>query len=251
MSKVYHTKKPSLGSFSVYTCPMIPKTIHYCWFGKKPKSELIRGCISSWEKMCPGWHIKEWNEESFDVSSHPFTARMYREKKFAFVADYVRLVALLEDGGIYLDTDMLLVQPLDDLLSTNLLLGKESEKYISCGMIGSTPHHPFIEAMRKEYDTLHKLEPNPVIMTRLFEKMHPEDATTLAPLAFYPFSSHTIHTYKGQHLGKETYGVHLWNHSWAHPLNKFFKKIGIYRLGVTVTEFLGIKKILKKIFRFI
>ncbi len=112
-------------------------------------------------------------------------------------------------------------------------------------------YFPFIEAMRKEYDTLHKLEPNPVIMTRLFEKMHPEDATVLPPIAFYPFSSHTIHTYKGQQLGKETYGVHLWNHSWAHPLNKFFKKIGIYRLGVTVTEFLGIKKILKKIFGFI
>lgn len=251
MSKVYHTAKPSLGSFSVYTCPMIPKTIHYCWFGKKPKSELIRNCISSWENMCLGWKIKEWNEESFDVSSHPFTARMYREKKFAFVADYVRLVALLEDGGIYLDTDMLLVQPLDNLLSTSLLLGKESEKYISCGMIGSTPHHPFIEAMRKEYDTLHKLEPNPVIMTRLYEKMQLEHATVLSPIAFYPFSSHTIHTYKGQQLGKETYGVHLWNHSWAHPLNKFFKKIGIYRLGVTVTEFLGIKKILKKIFGFI
>lgn len=230
---------------------MIPKIIHYCWFGRKPKGELIERCITSWSKQCPDYTIIEWNEDTFNVNSHPFTKRMYNEKKFAFVADYVRLIALKEKGGIYLDTDMLLVQPLDSLLTTSLLLGKESEAFISCGMIGASPHHPFIEAMRKEYDTLTVLRPNPVIMTELFDRLHPDNTRILEPTAFYPFDSEHIHTYKGQNLGGTVYGVHLWNYSWGHPLNKFFKKIGIYSFGKKVVELLGIKKILKKLLGFV
>ncbi len=230
---------------------MIPKTIHYCWFGKKPKGDLIERCIASWKKYCPDYSIIEWNEEVFDVASHPFTKRMYEEKKFAFVADYVRLIALKEQGGIYLDTDMLLVQQLDSLLDTSLLLGKESEKFVSCGMIGATPHHPFIDAMRKEYDTLTVLRPNPVIMTELYERMSPQNTRMMEPRAFYPFDSHTIGKYSGQDLGPDVYGVHLWNYSWGHPLNKFFKKIGVYSFGKKVVEFLGIKKVLKKLLGFI
>lgn len=230
---------------------MIPKTIHYCWFGKAPKSALILRCIESWKTMCPEYVIKEWNEENFDVKSHPFTSRMYQEKKYAFVADYVRLIVLLQDGGIYLDTDMLLVQPLDELLDTSLLLGKESDAYISCGMIGATPHHPFIEAMRKKYDDMRELQPNPVIMTELYNSMHPPHVTVMPPRAFYPYDAHHIHNYHGQSLGKEVYGVHLFNYSWGHPLNKFFKKIGVYRFGKKCVEMLGIKKILKKLLGFI
>lgn len=230
---------------------MIPKTIHYCWFGGKPQGELIERCITSWRKHCPNYIIREWNETTFDVHSHPFTKRMYQEKKFAFVADYVRLIALKEQGGIYLDTDMLLVQPLDTLLDTSLLLGRESKEFISCGMIGATPHHPFIEAMRKEYDTLTVLRPNPVIMTELYEKIHPDNARIMEPQAFYPFDAEHIHTYHGQHLGNNVYGVHLWNYSWGHPLNKFFKKIGIYSFGKRIAERLGIKKMLKKLLGFI
>lgn len=230
---------------------MIPKIIHYCWYGKAPKSPLIERCIESWKKYCPDYEIHEWNEDTFDVESHPFTARMYKEKKFAFVADYVRLHALVHYGGVYLDTDMLLVQPITPLLATSLLLGKESEKFVSCGMIGATPHHPFIEAMRKEYDTMKTLRPNPVIMTELFEKMHPKNTTVMPPVAFYPYDADHIHAYKGQDLGVLVYGVHLWNYSWGHPLNKAFKKIGIHRAGKKVVETLGIKKLLKKLFGFV
>lgn len=230
---------------------MIPKTIHYCWFGKAPQSPLILRCIESWKTMCQGYTIKKWDEENFDVESHPFTSRMYKEKKYAFVADYVRLVALHENGGIYLDTDMLLVQPLDKLLDTSLLLGKESETFISCGMIGATPHHPFIEKMREKYDTIKELQPNPVIMTELYNTMHPTDTTVMPARAFYPYDAYHIHNYHGQTLSEEVYGIHLWNYSWGHPLNKFFKKIGIHRLGKKCAEILGIKKILKKIFKFI
>jgi mannosyltransferase OCH1-like enzyme len=176
---------------------------------------------------------------------------MYTEKKFAFVADYVRLIALKQKGGIYLDTDMLLLKPLDDLLHTSLLLGKESKEFISCGMIGSIPDHPFIEATRKEYDTMTILKPNPVIMTALYQKMHPENTQIMDPQAFYPFDANMIHTYTWQALGPDVYGVHLWNYSWGHPLNKFFKKLGIYSYGKKITEVLGIKKVVKKLLGFI
>jgi hypothetical protein len=230
---------------------MIPKIIHYCWFGKNQKNEVIQKCIESWKRHCPDYVIMLWDENTFDVTSHPFTLRMYREKKFAFVADYVRLIALQKHGGVYLDTDMLLVQPLDSLLHTSLLLGKESKEFVSCGMIGATPDHPFIEAMREKYDDMKELRPNPVIMTELFNSMHPSDTTVLGPVAFYPYTSDTIHNYKGQQLGNDVYGIHLWNYSWGHPLNKFFKKIGIHKLGKKVAEILGVKKILKKLFGFI
>jgi mannosyltransferase OCH1-like enzyme len=230
---------------------MIPKIIHYCWFGKGPKGKLIERCISSWKKQCPDYTFIEWNELTFDISSHPFTTKMYKERRFAFVADYVRLIALQRHGGIYLDTDMLLLKPLDSLLNTSLLLGKESDAFISCGMIGAVPHHPFIDAMKSTYDSIKVLEPNPVIMTRLYNEMRPDHVTVLPPRTFYPFNADTIKKYTGQDLGDEVFGVHLWNYSWGHPLNKAFKKIGIHTLGKKITEALGIKKILKRILGFV
>ena len=226
---------------------MIPKIIHYCWFGGKPKSLLIERSIASWKKHCPHYTLVEWDEDTFDVASHPFTKRMHAEKKFAFVADYVRLVAIRNQGGIYLDTDMLVVQPLDTLLDTPLLLGKESDAFISCGMMGAIPSHPFIEAMRKEYDTITELRPNPVIMTELYAYMRPTPVTVMPPNAFYPFDASHIKNYHGQDLGPSVYGVHLWDYSWGSPLNKAFKKIGIHKIGRKVVETLGIKKVLKKI----
>jgi Glycosyltransferase sugar-binding region containing DXD motif len=231
---------------------MIPKTIHYCWFGPSPKSELITTCLASWKATCPDFEIKEWNESNFAINSYPFTKKMYREKKWAFVADFARLKVLHEHGGIYLDTDMELVQSLTPLLNHSLLLGKESEAFISCGMIGAVEHHPFIESFLAEYSRSDfKLEPNPVILTRLFNKKPYPDTYILPPIAFYPYDSKSIRDYKRHTLTQETYGVHLWNYSWGHPLNRFFKRIGIYYFGKKVVESLGMKKILKKILGFV
>ncbi len=230
---------------------MIPKIIHYCWFGKKPKSKLILECIESWKVNCSDFTIIEWNEDTFLIDSHPFTSKMYKEHKFAFVADYVRLIALRDHGGIYLDTDMLLVKPIDELLTTELLLGKESDSFISCGMIGTIAHHPFIEEMRSYYDTITELKPNPVIMTEVYAKLQPNNTHVLPAIAFYPYDAEHIHLYKGQTLDEETYGVHLWNYSWGHPLNKTFKKLRIHTIGKRITEKLGIKKLLKRLLGFV
>lgn len=105
---------------------MIPKVIHYCWFGKTPKSPLIQKCLQSWKKKMPDYEIKEWNESTFDVDSIPFTRTAYAEKKWAFVADYVRLYALYHEGGIYLDTDIKILKKLDPFLDYSFFSCQES-----------------------------------------------------------------------------------------------------------------------------
>ena len=85
---------------------MIPKIVHYCWFGGKPLPEDAKKCIASWRKYLPDYEIKEWNESNFDVNSNRYVREAYESRKFAFVTDYVRLYALVMEGGIYMDTDV-------------------------------------------------------------------------------------------------------------------------------------------------
>jgi len=108
---------------------MIPKVIHYCWFGKGQMSELALKCIESWHKYMPDYEYKLWNEENFDVNSLPYTKEAYEAKKFAFITDYVRLHALYTEGGIYMDTDVEIIKPLDDLLGLSAFTGYEGSKY--------------------------------------------------------------------------------------------------------------------------
>lgn len=232
---------------------MIPKTIHYCWFGKTEKTEDIKRCILSWQKKCPEFTIKEWNESNFDIASSPFTQKMYSEKKWAFVADYVRLHTLVNEGGFYLDTDMLILKDLSPLTNNSCVLGEESVGIISAGMIASTPHHPFIKKCKEFYDNqTNGLITIPRALTSVFaDYQDKRGLTVVPPHTFYPFTSETIGNYHGQDLRDDTYGVHLWHYSWGHPLNKFFKKIGIYSFGKKAAETLGIKKILKKLLGFI
>lgn len=232
---------------------MIPKTIHYCWFGKGPKNELIQKCIESWKTTCPDFSIVEWNEENFDIHSNPFTERMYSEKKWAFVADYARLKILEEHGGFYLDTDMLMLQSLSPLTTHACVLGEEAKGIISAGMIGAEPHNLFIATCKAYYDdNASRVITIPRALSFVF-KNYPNKAslTVYPPETFYPFDAEHIKEYRGQNLGNNVIGVHLWNYSWGHPLNKFFKRIGIYTLGKKITELLGIKKLLKKLLGFI
>ena len=107
---------------------MIPKIIHYCWFGRGPMPELAEKCIASWHKFMPNYEYKLWNEDNFDVNSVPYTKEAYEARKFAFVTDYVRLWALYTEGGIYMDTDVEILKPLDDLLHLSAFTGYEGSK---------------------------------------------------------------------------------------------------------------------------
>ena len=96
---------------------MIPKVIHYCWFGRGELPPLAKKCLDSWKKYCPDYEIKEWNEDNFDLDSYPYVREAYDKRKFAFVTDVVRLYALYHEGGIYMDTDVEVLKPLDRFLS--------------------------------------------------------------------------------------------------------------------------------------
>lgn len=116
---------------------MIPKIIHYCWFGRQPKPQKVLECIETWKKYCPGYEIKEWNEENFDYKALKYTREAYAINKFAFVSDVARLYALYNYGGIYFDTDILVLKGFDDLLNNKSFIGYEADSAIGTGVIGA------------------------------------------------------------------------------------------------------------------
>lgn len=135
---------------------MIPKTIHYCWFGRNAKPKLAETCIRSWKYRCPDYTIQEWNEDNFDLSTCPLYVRQaYAEKKWAFVTDYVRLRIIFEHGGIYMDTDVELLKPLDYLLHYNAFFGYEDGVCIATGLgFGAEKGTPVLLRMMEDYNDI-------------------------------------------------------------------------------------------------
>ena len=124
---------------------MIPKRIHYCWFGHNSKPSLIQKCIKSWKKHCPDYEIIEWNEDNFDISSAPLYVRQaYEAKKWAFVTDYVRLYVVHEHGGIYLDTDVELIKNLDKVLNSKGFFAFENGLFINTGLGFGAEHRSLL-----------------------------------------------------------------------------------------------------------
>ena len=134
---------------------MIPKKIHYCWFGGKEKNKLAKKCFASWKTMCPDYEIIEWNESNFDVFMNPYTRMCIEEKKYAFLSDYARLIIIAEHGGLYFDTDVEILRSFDDLLDKKAFFGFETDDYVNTGEgFGAEPGNAIIEQMLKEYDPL-------------------------------------------------------------------------------------------------
>ena len=132
----------------------IPKTIHYCWFGGKPKPELAEKCIRSWKKYCPDFEILEWNEHNFDVSAAPgYVQQAYACKRWAFVSDYVRLKALTEMGGVYMDTDVEVIRPLDPYLNHRAFAGFEHPERVQTGLLACEKDFPLFREFMAYYDT--------------------------------------------------------------------------------------------------
>jgi len=133
---------------------MIPKTIHYCWFGKKPLPGDVKRCIRTWRRYCPDYSITQWNEDNFHVDEHPFTRAAYREKAWAFVSDYARLKILYDNGGIYFDTDVELLKNIDELLEHECYLGLQQNGFrCNTGLgFGCEKHNKVIKAMLDMYD---------------------------------------------------------------------------------------------------
>ena len=104
---------------------MIPQIIHYCWFGRNPLTPLAQKCIASWRKFFPDYEIREWNEDNFDVNCIPYTAEAYKAGKYAFVSDYARFWVLYREGGVYFDTDVEVIRPMEDILERGPFMGFE------------------------------------------------------------------------------------------------------------------------------
>ncbi len=208
---------------------MIPKKIHYCWFGRGKKPKDVIKCIDSWKKYCPDYEIIEWNEDNFDISAHPYTKKAYELKKWAFVSDYARLSIVYNEGGIYLDTDVEMVRNFDGLLENEAYMGFEDEKYVNTGCgFGAVKGHAFISENMKVYDSETVVDENgnfaaiscPVYTTKLLNDagLVNDDGKiqTISSVTVYPRDYLCPYNYiTGEmKMTQNTYSVHLYSMSW-------------------------------------
>ena len=136
---------------------MIPKKIHYCWFGGNEKSKLAKKCINSWKKYCPDYEIIEWNESNFDVTKNDYLKFCYENKKWAFLSDLARLMIIYSEGGIYFDTDVEMIKNIDFLLEYKAFFGFENRKNIATGLgFGAIAHHSVVKTMIDQYEYLQR-----------------------------------------------------------------------------------------------
>lgn len=136
---------------------MIPKIIHYCWFGGKAMPELAKNCIESWKKFLPDYELRLWNEDTFDLDMYPYAREAYENRKFAFVTDVVRLWALEKFGGVYMDTDVEILKPLDDLMNLPAFTGYEASLSNApvTGLMASAAHGVWVKEQLAYYDGRH------------------------------------------------------------------------------------------------
>jgi mannosyltransferase OCH1-like enzyme len=198
---------------------MIPKVIHYCWFGNNPKSKLIEDCIKSWEKLCPDFEIIEWNEKNSKPYQNKFFKDALRKKKYAFASDCIRVKILYELGGVYLDTDMLLLMPIEELLNNNFFTGFEVDNRPNFALFGAVPKHHLIKKMVSFYDGTEFNEFSLPVITHTFKeviavKNLEEKDKIFDTDYFYPLPYEKKDDDYNSYITKKTYGVHLWNHSW-------------------------------------
>lgn len=136
---------------------MIPKIIHYIWFGRNPYPPKVKYCIESWKRILPDYTFMLWNEDTFDVTQSTFTFEAYEQKRWAFVSDYVRIYALHKYGGWYLDTDIEIIKPLSDLENNKVVLGTDDGGYLTA-LMGSEKGHSFWKEMLTLYNTMSFLD---------------------------------------------------------------------------------------------
>lgn len=223
---------------------MIPKKIHYCWFGKNMLPAKAIHCIESWRKHCSEYEIIEWNEDNYDVYQNPYTTYVYNSKKFAFLSDYARLQIILKEGGLYFDVDVEVVRSLNELLVHNAFFGFETKEYINTGVgFGAEAENPIVACMLREYDQLldgkHGTIGCPILNTRALLnhglKLNGEkqdiDGAAIYPIQYFnPYDDPTGVLNKTE----ETFSIHWYAKSW---MNK--KTIIRSTLTKPIHRFLG------------
>ena len=242
---------------------MIPKIIHYCWFGGNELPNDAKQYIQTWRRMLKEYKIHEWNEQSFDLSTAPeYVKEAYKSKKYAFVSDYVRIYALKEYGGVYLDTDVEIIRDFSEYLEdSDLVFGFESDRLLTTAFIASVPNHPLIEAFEKSYWNRHFILKDgsfdvTCINDRISElavywgldldldayqelkdniKVYPRDY-------FAAFDVYNWHT----KVTENTCAIHYMNSSWADPKMKLrFKVIKAIHAIIGVQNYDRIRTMIK------
>lgn len=224
---------------------MIPKTIHYCWFGCTPKPASVLRCIASWKRHCPDYEIREWTEDDFDISANLYCRQAYEAKKWAFATDYARLWIVYHEGGIYLDTDVELVKPLDPLLKHDCFIGRQPGYQVNTGAgFGALKGHLLIKRMLDDYQDIPFIKENGEMdlwtcphrnSTWLFENGLKKDDSyqEIAGAAIYPieyFSPKDAYT-RALKLTTNTYSIHHCDGTWSDKENRLehFRRYWLFR----------------------
>ena len=238
---------------------MIPKIIHYCWFGRGQMPELALKCIESWHRYLPDYTMKLWNEDSFDINTVTYVKEAYEARQYAFVTDYIRLYALYYEGGIYMDTDVEVLKPLDDLLDLPAFSGYESNKFTNfpTGLMASAAGGVWVKEQIDYYADRHFLLPdgsldmttNTVTISRIMKEnnfeltgeyqVYKNDMHCFPSDYFCPMTSTRV-----LKLTKNSYCIHHFAGSWHTPTLK--QKIKKFVFGKIVGAKLTDKLIQQK-----
>lgn len=206
---------------------MIPKIIHYCWFGKQKKPNDVIQYIETWKRYLPNYIIKEWNESNYDYKKIRYTREAYRLKKYAFVSDVCRLYALYNEGGIYFDTDIEVIKPFTKFENYSSFIGYEVNDLIGTGVIGSMPRSKWIGMILDSYKNEHfigynglmNFYPNTQRITDLLTSISDLDKPEIFPLDVFCAMHWKT---KEEYVTENTVSIHHYKSSWvSSPTHKY------------------------------
>jgi len=206
----------------------IPRIVHYCWFGRGTKPKILQRCIASWIKYLPDYEFREWNEDNFDINQNQYVKEAYEARKFAFVSDYVRLHALYEVGGIYMDTDVEVIQPLDRFLVHEAFSGFEDDSFLQSGTMGAVKEHRWIEELMDYYNSRNfrrsdgsfDTTTNTTVISEICREhglqLNGKLQTLSNGVIFYPRCYFSPYDYinGGNYITEESYTIHHFAQSW-------------------------------------
>lgn len=233
---------------------MIPKIIHYCWFGNKRIPHQFKKYIKTWKKFCPDYEIICWNENNYDINKIPYTKEAASLKKWAFVTDYARLDIIDKYGGIYLDTDVEICKSLNSLLKNKGFCGFEVSGFINFGLgFGAEPNNKIISEIKRYYEKRsfkNDLENNelitcPIIQTEIFLKHGLKKNNTkqiINDIHVYPSDFFCPMNYSQilNNFTKNTFSIHHYSATWYNKKDRFDYKFGNIKNKIV----LKIKKII-------